>query len=178
MTVAACACALVLIGTLTALVRTAGSDAGSPAAQAMRRITRGWAPVVDRAVGFRALLPSQPVDSSLSLPASAGGRLAVRVARADHRIVIERIAGPASSVKELTQVFHSAADVLATGTGFQVESERATSFRGQVGREAVYLTDTGVRYQALIFVATAGEYLIAAPARYFEPVTAGFHVLP
>jgi len=175
--VAVTLCAVALIGVVAAVTRGTGSDATAQNHAAVSTVTRGWVRVVDRKVGFAARLPGQPQD--VSFVSHGGGlRVPVKAARVSHRIAIERIRIPDLSSTYLARIFRAAIDSLASGTGFQVESEGATTFRGQLAREVRYVTDNGTSYEAVIFVDGAGDlYLIASPARYFDAVTTSFQVL-
>jgi hypothetical protein len=176
LTIAVAAGAVAIIGGVTAGVRASGSTAAGTGAHAK---PQGWVQVVDRVVGFSAPLPARPTDSRLAPRLGDGTQLWVRVARASHRIVIERIASPDVSPAEVAQIFRAAVDSLAWGAGFQVESQSATSFRGRPAHEGLYVTDTGAYYRALMFIDTRSDLcLIAAPARVFDQITASFQSIP
>lgn len=175
---AVAALTVLTVGIVTAITRSTGADQRSSGAPATSAIARGWIRVVDPKVGFTARLPDKPTDSTRNAPLAPGTDLRIWLATERHRIVIERIEIPELSAPSLARVFRTAVDSLAEGAGFQVVSERATTFRGRLAREGLYVTDTGESYKAVAFVDGAGDlYLIAAPARYYDAVAASFRVL-
>lgn len=163
-------CAVLLTGIVVSATQAQSSHRRTAAAG-----PNGWVQVTDLKVGFTARLPERPADSRLASVSADGTHFKVRLATAGQRIVIERFAVPEVSASMLSAIFRSAIDSLASGAGFQVESEGDTTFRGQLARLGVYVTDSGTRYKAMIFVAGAENlYLIAAPARDFRPITTSF----
>lgn len=172
--VAAGLVAVLLVGVIAVLIRAPGgsSRAGTNSA---KRVPAGWVRVVDRSVGFTAWLPSPPKDGP---PSPTAGGLVLTVARTNHRVAIARITIPDSSAAGLAHAFRGVIDSLAWGAGFQVDSEGATTFRGHLARQGLYVTDNGTYYRAVIFIADAGDaYLIASPAPYFKAVTTSFRIL-
>jgi hypothetical protein len=140
--------------------------------------TKGWVRVADHKVGFVADLPQPPTDSELAPARVAGAAFTIRLATAGHRIVIERFASGDVAATALAQIFRNAIDSLASGAGFQVISERLTTFRGHSARLGSYVTDDGSSYEVMIFAVSADElYLIASPARYFAAITSSFQPL-
>ncbi|HVV75965.1 MAG TPA: hypothetical protein VHC43_08000 [Mycobacteriales bacterium] len=168
---------VLIAGVVTAITRSTGGSGRTQGSDAASRIAHRWVRVVDPKVGFIARLPRRPTDFTLVPNRPGGPHVDGAAARDGRGIVIERFAIPAVSATELARIFRSSIASLATGAGFEVESEGPSTFRGQIAREGRYVTDSGKSYQAMIFVDGAGDlYLIAAPARYFETLTRSFQV--
>lgn len=165
------ACAVVVAGAVTAAIRSGPSGSGTPTGPV------GWVRVVDREVGFIARLPAAPKNYG-SARSVGGTQLEVWQARAGHRIVIDRFAIPDVSSTGLERIFREAVDSLARGSGFLVQSQGPTTFRGQPARAGAYVADDGSSYRAIIFADGAGDlYFIGAPGRYYDAVTTSFRVL-
>jgi hypothetical protein len=170
--------AVLLAGVVVAAVRSSDGDASSVN-------TSAWIRVVDRHVGFTDQLPAKPANQAVP-PVTVGGgsgtfRLAlIRQPGADAAsrplIIIERgDVVPAVPAVDFARTVRAAIFGFAGGSGFNLKSNKQSTFQGHTAWLGTFEASDGITHQAIAFMETGSRiYVITAPSNYFGPVLSDF----